>query len=78
MTKLHPGKQGLSPWIARKNAFISKVELLSEKYRNQPGRNPKDLELWEQLLDDSEIRQKLPVQTFIRMEEQINNFWKTI
>lgn len=65
---------GLAPWIARKDALVRKVKVISHKYRHQPGRNPKELELWEQLLDDKDVR-KLPVATFIRIEEKINTFW---
>ena len=78
MPFLHHAKQGLSPWVARKNAFISKVEIISKHYHNQRGRNPQNLVVWEQLIDDDEVRKFLPVETFIRLEQEVNNFWFSI
>jgi hypothetical protein len=75
MQEIHPAKQGLNPWIARKNSFVQKVQLLSERYHSQRGRNPIDLEMWEHLIDDEEVKKTLPVQTFLRIEEKINTFW---
>lgn len=75
MNQIHPSKQGLAPWVARKNAFVRKIELLSNHYHAQRGRNPKELALWEQLIDDKEVRENLPVETFIRLEQEINFFW---
>ena len=72
---IHPAKYGLNPWIARKDAFVRKVVLISKKYHSQRGRNPKDLALWEDLIDDEEVKRTLPVSTFIRLEKQINSFW---
>ena len=78
MNNLHPSKLGLSPWIARKNEFVRKVEIISNHYHSHRGRNPKDLALWEQLIDDKEVRERLTVATFIRLEREVNSFWFNI
>ena len=75
MLQIHPSKQGLNPWIARKNAFVRKVEIVSKHYHSQRGRNPTNLVLWEQLIDDTEVRAQLKVETFIRLEQEVNSFW---
>lgn len=75
MNQIHPSKQGLAPWVARKNAFVRKIEIVARHYHSHRGRNPKELALWEQLIDDKEVREHLPVKTFIRLEQEIELFW---
>ena len=78
MQYLHHAKKGLNPWIARKNSFVRKIEIISNHYHAQRGRNPQNLVVWERLIDDKEVREHLPVETFIRLEQEVNSFWFSI
>lgn len=65
----------VSTWNRRKVVLLEKINLVAEKYRSQPGRNPKDLSYWELILKDETIRQRLTLDDFVRVESKVNTFW---
>ena len=65
----------LATWNRRKVVLLEKIAIVAEKYRNQPGRNPKDLSYWELILKDDQFRKSLTLDDFVRVESRVNTFW---
>lgn len=62
-------------WNRRKVVLLEKISLVAEKYRSKPGRNPRDLSYWEELLQDEQVRRRMTVSDFVRVESKVNTFW---
>lgn len=82
MQSLHPAKNAVPYWNARKIALLNKIEIVSEYYHSTRGRNPTDLPYWEEILHNESVRKELRVVDMVEIEHtvservnKLNLFW---